>query len=155
MPQPIEDQLVQSNVRPDGTKLFRMTRANPARGTEAHEIPFILYGDSKIVMQQRRDPITHEPLFAPDGTPLTWRNEIGDVIEKAPNSDRLYISRATLLAFSYERDYTVEGLDVDPETGEVWDTAALYKRVVDFARASSGAPVTAESAGAVFEPEAE
>jgi len=152
--QAVEDQIVQTNVQPDGTKLFRMTRANEARGTEAHEIPFILYGASKIVMQQRRDPVTREPLWNPDGSPIMWRNEIGDAIEKAPESDRLYISRGILVTFAYERNYRVEGLDHDAD-GSVFTTADLYERVVAFARAASGAPVTAQTAGAQFEAAAE
>jgi hypothetical protein len=143
-----EDRVVQTNVQPAGTKLVRFTRANAERGTESHEIPFQLLNPSRIVMQVRRvpqgQPNAGEPILNPDGTPKYWRNEMADVIEKAPGSDRVYIQRGVILLNAIERFDTIPGLDCDPETGEVYDLQTLVARVTAFAKASAQG-ATAES----------
>ena len=135
-----EDRTVQTNVQPAGTKLVRFTRANAERGTESHEIPFVLLKPSRIVMQVRRDAQTGEPILNADGTPKYWRNEMADVIEKAPGSDRVYIQRGVILLNAIERYDTVPGLDADPSTGEVFDLEAFIARVTAFAKAGEMAP---------------
>jgi hypothetical protein len=139
-----QDRIVQTNVQPAGTKLVRFTRANPERGTVSHEIPFVLLNDSKIVMQVRRDSATGEPVLNPDGTPKYWRNEMADVIEKAPDTERVYIQRGVILLNAIERFDTVPGLDANPETGEVFSLQDLIERVTAFAKASAMG-VSAES----------
>lgn len=137
MSEQFEDRIVQTNVQPAGTKLVRFTRANPERGTVSHEIPFVLLNPSKIVMQVRRDAQTGEPILNADGTPKYWRNEMADLIEKAPDSNRVYIQRGVILLNAVERFDTVPGLDADPETGEVYTIQALVERVTAFAKASA------------------
>ena len=138
-----QDRIVQDNVQPEGTKLMRFTRANPDRGIPSHEIAFTLYGPSKIVMQVRRNT-DGTPVLNADGSPKYWRNEMADVVEKAPDSDRVYIQRGVILLNAIERDTIVPGLDADPETGEVFDHEALKARITAFARAAATG-VTTES----------
>lgn len=136
-----ELQVVQEMTRPPMSRIERYTRANPERGVESYTIAGILPNGSKTVLQPRADDPTRY-----------WRNEIGDVIEMLPGSNRLVMQRGVLLNWSPDRENLIAGLDADPETGEVFDRDAILARLKDFFKAAAGAVVSATSAEAVLEP---
>ena len=143
----VAPQVVQENVTPRGTPMERYTKADEARGTASITIPFVLATASKIILEPRDD-----------GSGRQWRNEVADVIEKDPNSERVYVQKAVRLNWSEVRgtDYSdlpanIAGLDVVAETGEVLEVDALLHLVKAFRKAASGAPATADTAGAVME----
>ena len=143
----VEPQVVQENVTPAGTPMERYTRADPTRNIESVTIPFVLATSSSIVLEDRRD-----------GSGRQWRNEVANVIEKDPNSDRVYVQKAVRLNWSEVRgtdysdlDANIAGLDVDADTGEVLTVEALLHLVKAFRKAAAGGPAAASTAGAVME----
>jgi len=138
--------IVAENVRPAGAAIETLTR-----GTKI-PIPARLLTASRIQMDSRDD-----------GTGREWRNEVGDVILKDPNSDRLYIQRAVLLQWYTDRgtplanlDVNIPGLDVDAASGEVISYDDLITRLKGFLEAGGSATTaSAATAGAVGEPDAE
>lgn len=135
--------IVQTDVRPAGTPV-----ENLARGT-GEPIPARLLTASRIEMVPRED-----------GSGREWRNEVGDLILKDPNSDRLYIQRGVLLNWHVTRgtplailDVNLPGLDVDPTSGEVITYDDLLARLKAFRLAGAMAETaTAATPGAVMEP---
>ena len=128
--------IVQENVRPAGTMLRSFAR------TTGVEIPSVLANPSHIELVDRED-----------GSGRQYRNEVGDLILKDPNSDRVYAQYGVLLNWHVERTEKVTGLDIDPATGEIFDVQSLKDRVVEYIRAQSigSGEVSTETAGAVLE----
>ena len=140
--------IVQKMTRPPMTRVERYTRANPDKDIPSYTIAGILLNGSNTILQPRVDDPTR-----------VWRNEIGDVLEMLPNSDRLVLQRGVLLNWSQERgtdisdlDSAIVGLDVDAETGAFYTRDELLLRLKAFNKASAGAvAATAASVEAVFE----
>ena len=131
-----QPRIVQENVRPAGAALQSF-----ARGT-GQAIPSVLSSPSHIELVPRND-----------GTDRVWRNEVGNLILKDPNSERVYAQYGVVLNWHVERTETVPGLDADPTTGEILTVEDLKNRVIEFVKAQSigSADVSTETAGAVLE----
>jgi len=135
--------IVETDVQAAGTPL-----ESYARGT-GQAIPAILAAPSHIELVPRKDDPTR-----------FWRNEVGDLILKDPNSERVYTQRKVVLNWHVERgtgssdlSANIPGLDVDAATGEVLSIDALMTLVKGFIKAQSTTPaeVSTETAGAVME----
>lgn len=131
-----EPRIVQENVRPAGTMLTSFAR------TTGQEIPAVLANASHIELVDRGD-----------GSGRQYRNEVGDLILKDPNSDRLYIQYGVLINWHVPRTEAVPGLDIDLETGEVLTVKQRMAKVIESIKAQSigAANASAESATAVME----
>lgn len=135
--------IVETDVRPAGAPV-----ESYARGS-GEAIPARLLTASHIEMQPRND-----------GSGREWRNEVGDLVLKDPNSDRLYLQRKVRLNWHNDRgtviadlDVNIAGLDVDATSGEVISPEDLAARLKAFLKAGAASPETASAAtaGAVME----